>query len=201
MDTNSVLPPPGPLEGSRHWLLTILPLHSPLTCTMGTIKFASFSFWQAFAVWFRVQHLVSQSFDGPQLWRSMSVCSSLYLITRAHCTRCCPLIPLWLASHLLAPAGRRTQSPDSALRVPLSHDRQRACLFFLLVHQLFELGLQVAFNNRSAVTHHKVLIRVCPNFYFRAAALSAPMMLLCCSFAPACFPLGTPRLCLSPVKF
>jgi len=69
-------------------------------------------------------------FDGPQLWRSVNLCSSLYLLTRAHCARCSPSIPLRLASYLLAPAEGRTQleSPDCALRIPVSHDRRRACL-------------------------------------------------------------------------
>jgi len=44
------------------------------------------------------------SIDGPQLWRSMRVCSSLYLLTRAHCARCSPSIPLWLALYLFAPS-------------------------------------------------------------------------------------------------
>jgi len=77
------------------------------------------------------------SFDGPQLWRSRSVCSSVYLLTRAHCAQCSPSIPLWLASYLLAPAGGRTQSHNCALRIPVLHDRRRACIFFVLVHQAF----------------------------------------------------------------
>ena len=80
----------------------------------------------------------------------------LYLLAHAHCAQCSPSIPLWLASHLLAPAGGRTQSPDRALCIPVSHDQRRACLFFLLVYQAFELGVEVALNHRSAVTHHKV---------------------------------------------
>ena len=95
------------------------------------------------------------SFDGPQLWRSISVCSSLYLLTRAYCAWSSPSIPLWLASCLLAPAEERTRSPDSVLRIPVSHDRQRACLFPFLYIKLFELGVEVAFNNRSAVTRRK----------------------------------------------
>ena len=47
------------------------------------------------------------SVDGAQLWRSTSVCSSLYLITRAHFAQSSPSIPLWLASYLLAPTGGR----------------------------------------------------------------------------------------------
>jgi len=100
--------------------------------------------WPSSGLWGWVLNCDSQfnilgppSFDGPQLWRSTSVCSSLYLLTRAHCAQCSPSIPLWLASYLLTPAGGRTQSPDCALRLPVSHDRRRACLFFLLVYQAF----------------------------------------------------------------
>jgi len=39
-----------------------------------------------------------------QLWRSITVCSSWYLHTRAHCAQCLHSIPLWLASQVLAPA-------------------------------------------------------------------------------------------------
>jgi len=56
--------------------------------------------------------------------------------------------------------------------------------FSFLYIKLFELGVEFAFNNRSAVTHHKLIFS---NFHFGAAALSAPMMLLCCSFASASF--------------
>jgi len=65
----------------------------------------------------------------------MSVCSSLHLLTRAHCARYSPSIPLWLASHILAPAGGRTTSPNCALRIPVSRDQRRVCLSFLLLHQ------------------------------------------------------------------
>jgi len=43
------------------------------------------------------------SFDGPQLSRFTSMCSSLYLLTRAHCAQCSPSIPLWpcTSMHLL----------------------------------------------------------------------------------------------------
>ena len=86
------------------------------------------------------------SFDGPQLWRFTSVCSSLHLLTHAHCARCSFSIPLWLASYLLALAGGRTQSPDCALRIPVSHDLRRACLFSFLYIKLFGLGVEVALN-------------------------------------------------------
>jgi len=54
--------------------------------------------------------------------------------------------------------------------------------FSLLYIKFFELGVEVALNHRSAVTHHKV---ICSNSHSGAAALSALMMLLCCSFASA----------------
>ena len=97
-------------------------------------------------------------FDRPQLGRSMNVCSSLYLLTRAHCARCSPSLLLWLASYLLAPAGGRTQSLDCALRIPVSRDRRRAdhSFFPSLYIKPFQLGVEIAFNNQSAVTHNKV---------------------------------------------
>ena len=69
-------------------------------------------FWTLRWSWIVVPSLPSWllsplSFDGPQLWRSVSVCSSLQLLTSARCARCSHSIPLWLASHLLAPAGGR----------------------------------------------------------------------------------------------
>jgi len=96
------------------------------------------------------------SFDGHQLWHFISVWSSLYLLTRAHCAWCSPSIPLWLDSHLLAPAGGRTESPDCALRIPVSYDRRRFCLCFLLLNKLCASELEVAFKNRSVVTQHEV---------------------------------------------
>ena len=114
------------------------------------------------------------SFDGSQLWRSISLGSSLYLLTRA----CSPLIPLWLASYLLAPAGGRTQSPDYALHISVSHGWQRAWLFFLLVHQAFWAWCR----SRSQPP-----IRGYPPQSSNWCALSTPMMLLCCSFSSASF--------------
>jgi len=89
-------------------------------------------------LWFSVFTILSPpSFHGPQLWRSTSMCSSLYLLTRAHCAQCSPSIPLWLALYLLAPAGGRTPSHHCALRIPVLHDRRRACLNFVLVYHAF----------------------------------------------------------------
>ena len=105
----------------------------------------------------------------------------------------CPSIPLWLASYLLAPAGGRTQSLDCALRIPVSNDRRRACLFSFLYIKLFELGVEVSFNHRSRLPTTK---SICSNSHSGAAALSAPMMRLCCSDDDLLLllsPLGTPR--------
>ena len=122
----------------------------------------------------------------------MSVCSSLYLLTRAHCARCSPSIPLWLASYLLAPAGGRTQSPDCALCIPVSHDRRKACLFFLsctsvVYIKLFELGVEASESLSTTDPRLSTTKLICSNFHFGAAALSALMMLLCCSFTSASF--------------
>jgi len=46
--------------------------------------------------------------------------------------------------------------------------------------KLFELGLELAFNNRPRLPTTK---SICSNFHFGAPALSAPMKLLCYSFA------------------
>jgi len=88
--------------------------------------------------------LSPQSFDGPRLLCSVCVYSSLHLLTRAHCAQCSFLIPLWLASQVLAPAqvGGKTESSDRALCTPVSHDsyhddQRRVCLSFLVVNQEF----------------------------------------------------------------
>ena len=62
------------------------------------------------------------------------------------------------------------------------------CLSLLYI-KLFELCLEVAFYNGSAVTHSKVDLLGAPisNFHVRAAAVSALIMLLCCSFVSASF--------------
>jgi len=75
-----------------------------------------------FYVWISLETPLSPpSFDGSQLWRSMSVCSSLYLLTPAHCARDPSVVGL------VPPITccRRTQSPDCALRIPVSHERRQ----------------------------------------------------------------------------
>jgi len=66
-------------------------------------------------------------------------------------------------------------------------------LSFLYI-KLFALFVEVAFNNRPAVTHHKVNL-----LKFRAAAQSAPIMLLCWSFASASFTWNPLSLSMSSV--
>jgi len=93
--------------------------------------------------------LSSLSFDRPQLWRSVSVCSCLYLLTRAHCAWCFLSITLWLASHLLAPAEGHNHS---IVRFAyLCHVISEELVPFMQI-KLLELGVEIAFNNRSTVT-------------------------------------------------
>ena len=119
----------------------------------------------------------------PQLWCSVSVCSSLHLLTSAHCAQCSPSIPLWFDLQVLASVGGRKESPNRALCIPVSHDRWRVCFSFLLVHQAFWAWCSSRYNG-SAVTHTKL---ICWNSYVGAAALSAPIMLLCYAFISASF--------------
>ena len=88
--------------------------------------------------WDRLYHPDFISIWCLQLWIVESVCSSLHLLTHARCAQCSPLIPLWLASQVLAAAGGTsgTESPDRALHIPVSHDGEETfCLSVLLVHQ------------------------------------------------------------------
>ena len=90
-----------------------------------------------------------------------SVCSSLYLLTRAHCAQCSPwFLCSWHCTYLFTPAEGRTQSPD--WRIPVSHDRWRACLFNLLVYQAFWAWCRSRFRPLIPVTHHKVIMLKLP---------------------------------------
>jgi len=134
-------------------------------------------------LWFSVYHPESIIVQrAPALTLYERVFHST-LHTHAHCARYSPSISLWLALHLRTPAGGRTQSPDCALRIPVPHDRRRGCLFFLLVHQAFWAWCRSCKTNPRLPTTKLI----CLIFHFGAAALIAPMMLLCCSFASASF--------------
>jgi len=63
-----------------------------------------------------------------------------------------------LASQVLAIAGERTESPDRALCIPVSHVMISEIFVFLshLYIKLCELGVEVAFYNRSALAYFKV---------------------------------------------
>ena len=101
------------------------------------------------------------SFDGPQLGRSISVCSSLYVHT---CTLC-PMFSLDSSVVGLAPPCTCWRK-DTMTRLCTSH----TCVTSYLCHTIgeelvffpflyikpFELGVEVAFINWSAVIHHKV---------------------------------------------
>ena len=64
---------------------------------------------------------------------------------------------------------------------------------FLYIKPPLELGVEVAFNNRTAVTYHKVNLLKFPLWSISlGAALSTPMILLCCSFASAFFTYRNP---------
>ena len=69
--------------------------------------------------------------------------------------------------------------------------------FSFLYIKLFELGLEVASNSQSAVTHHKINL---PKFPLRSSSSErtndAFVLLICFCILP---PLGAPRPCLSTV--
>jgi len=118
--------------------------------------YPSSGLWGGLGLWFPVYHPESTIVRPAPALKLCERVILFQLLTRAHCAQCSASIPLWLTSQVLAPAGRSTELPDCALGIPVSHDRLRVCLAFLLVHQVFELNVKVAFNNRSAVTQHKI---------------------------------------------
>jgi len=86
----------------------------------------------------------------------MSVHFSLHVLTRAHCAQWSPSIPLWLVCtplHLLE-EGHNHPIVHLAYLCHMT-GKELVYLYFMYI-KLFELGVEVAFNNRSAVTHHKV---------------------------------------------
>jgi len=118
-------------------------------------------------------------FDGPQLRRSISVCSSLYLLTRAHCAYVLPWLPCgW---------PRTCWKRDTITRLCASH----ACVTWSAKSLSFFPSCTSSFLSsvqKSPLTTDPRLPTtklVCSNSHFGAAALSALMMLLCCPFASA----------------
>ena len=108
-------------------------------------------------------------------------------------TKLCPTFsldpgPLWLVLQILAPAEGRTESPDRLLRIPVSHDWRRVYLSFFLVHQTFWAWWRSRFQQPIRGLMGLLTTKlICSKSHFRVAALSAPMMLLCRSFASASF--------------
>ena len=86
----------------------------------------------------------------------------VFLSLSPHTCTLCPVffdpsIPLWLASYLLAPAGGRTHlSPIARFAYLCRMIGEETVLFFFLYIKLLERGVEVALNNRFAVTHYKV---------------------------------------------
>ena len=95
------------------------------------------------------------SFDGPS-FDALWACVSLYISFHVHVVPdVLPRSPCgW--RQVLAPAEGGTESPDCEVRIPVSHDRCFFPFLSFLYLKLFEFGVEVAFYNGSAVTHHKV---------------------------------------------
>ena len=124
------------------------------------------------------------NFDALQACVPLSISSHVHIVLYV-LPRSLGLCTTELASYLLAPAGGRTQSPDCALRMPVSHDQRRGCQFFLLVYQVFLSLVSKSLSNTDPQLPTTKLI--CSNSHFGAVTLSAPMMLLRYSFASASF--------------
>ena len=138
------------------------------------------------------------SFDGPQLssWRSVSACTSLHLLTRAHCAQCFPSIPLWSQVRLVNPCTCWRKDTITRLCASLTcvtwlyHMIVEDVVFLSFWYiKLFELGVEVSFTTDPRSPTTKL---ICSNPHFGAAALSAPMMLWCCLFATASFTCRNP---------
>jgi len=102
--------------------------------------------------------ILSPPFDRPHYLTGpvISVCSSLYLLTRAHGALCSPSMPLWLALHLLE---EEHNHPIVRFAFLCHMIGEELFLFFKFLYinlKRFELGVEVAFNNGSAVTRPKV---------------------------------------------
>jgi len=140
----------------------------------------------------------------------MTLCKRVFLFTSpytcAHCAQYSPLIPLWLASQVLHLLEERQNHSIVRFAYLCYMIAEKNVPMSFLYIKLFELGVEVAFNNQSAITHHKANLLKFPlrsscseRSHFRAAALSAPMMLLCCPFAFASFTSSLSVDCVSSV--
>ena len=69
----------------------------------------------------------------------------------------------------------------------MSHDQQRVCLFFLLVHQASWAWCRSCWVLLTKVPRLPITKSICSNTHVGAAALNSLMMHLCCSFVSASF--------------
>jgi len=114
------------------------------------------------------------SFDGHQLWRSMSVCSSrrLYLPTRAHCA-------WWCSPWSLCSWPRTCWRKDTITRLCASHTcvtwSAKSLSFFPSCTSSF---LSLVLKSLSTTDLRLPITKlICSNSYSRAAALDASMIL------------------------
>jgi len=137
--------------------------------------------------------LSSPSFDGPEIWRvtlwqgcvPLSVSSHVHIVpnvlSRSLCSWPCTSLHLLEEGH----------NHPIVRFAYLWHMIDEEFVFFSFLYiKLFKLGVArkrsngagCALNHWSAVPHHKMIYM---NSHSDTATLSAPMMLLCCSFASA----------------
>ena len=92
---------------------------------------------QRLGLWFPVYH---PKFTIVRQAPALTLYERVFFCTSPHMCTLCPMFSLDPSVVGLAnpcTAGGRTQSPDCALRILVSHDRRRVCHSFLLVHQAF----------------------------------------------------------------
>ena len=152
--------------------------------------YPSSGLWGGLGLWFQFTILSPLLFDGPQFWHPMSVCSSLHLLTPCHTCTLCPTLVFsldpfqcgWPSKSLPHLLEEGHNHPIVRFAYPCHKIGAEFVFLSFLYIKLFELGVEVAFNNRSAVTQS-----IYSNSHFGAVAVSALMILLCCSFASASF--------------
>ena len=135
--------------------------------------------WGGLGLWFPVYHPIVRR--APAL----TLCERVFLFTSPYTCILCRMFSLdpsvdalaslctcWWKDRIIRSCASHTCVAWSVKRVS----------FFPLVHQAF-LSLVKSLSTTDPLLPTTKLI--CSNFHFEAAALSAPIMLLCCSFASA----------------
>jgi len=88
------------------------------------------------------------SFDGPQLLRFTSVCSSLYLLTCAHCALCSPSISQCSWPRTSLPLLEEGHNHPIVRFAYLCHMIGEKLVFVSFLYiKLFELGVKVALSH------------------------------------------------------